>query len=194
MLVVSLNSELIGLGLKKIFEYTKQIELVCVDQIETQNTYSNQTLYIIGLSKCNEEVFTYLQAEQCKAIILLDTKFDRPQINKLLRASINGFLSLESSKEEIFKCIEQMEKGLSHFPQEISNLFVTDTVKLNQFKLSERECEILELLSQGKTLQEISDDLFLSKNTVVTHKRNVLKKTGFNKMTQLVAWWRGAIV
>lgn len=194
MLIVSLNSELIGLGFRKIFEHTKPIELVCVDQIEAQNTHPPQTLYIIGLSRCNEEVLTYLQREHHKAIILLDTKFDRPQINKLLRASINGFLSLDSPKDEILKCIEQVEKGFSHFPQEISNLFIADTVKLSQFKLSERECEILELLSQGRTLQEISDDLFLSKNTVVTHKRNVLKKTGFNKMTQLVAWWRGAIV
>ena len=80
---------------------------------------------------------------------------------------------------------------MPHFPQEVAHLLLNDSIKLSQFKLSERECEILELLSYGKTLLQISEILFLSKNTVITHKRNILKKTGFNKMTQLIAWWRG---
>ncbi len=44
--------------------------------------------------------------------------------------------------------------------------------------LSKRECEIAGLLSLGKTEKEVAGELFLSVDTVHTHKKNIFKKTG----------------
>jgi DNA-binding NarL/FixJ family response regulator len=49
------------------------------------------------------------------------------------------------------------------------------------FGLSEREYEIMQLVEQGKTSREIGEILFISKHTVDTHRRNILKKIGQKK-------------
>lgn len=54
------------------------------------------------------------------------------------------------------------------------------------FDLSKREKEILELILQGNTSQQIADELFISKNTVDTHRRNILDKNNLKNMHELV--------
>lgn len=49
------------------------------------------------------------------------------------------------------------------------------------FDLSEREYEIMQLVEHGKTSKEIGEILFISKHTVDTHRRNILKKTSSDK-------------
>jgi len=53
--------------------------------------------------------------------------------------------------------------------------------------LSERELEVLELIAQGLTNQEIASRFFLSLNTVKAHTRNIYGKLGVHNRTQAVA-------
>ena len=55
--------------------------------------------------------------------------------------------------------------------------------------LSSREKEILQHLVEGKTSQEIADILFVSKNTVDTHRRNILEKTGLKSTNELIRYF-----
>ena len=57
--------------------------------------------------------------------------------------------------------------------------------------LSKREKEVLQLLIQGKTSQQIADELFISKTTVDTHRQHLLEKTGFKNTAELVVWGVG---
>lgn len=52
--------------------------------------------------------------------------------------------------------------------------------------LSPREIEIINLIIQGKTSKEIGNELFISKTTVDTHRRNILEKTGAKRITELI--------
>ena len=52
--------------------------------------------------------------------------------------------------------------------------------------LTDREKEILHLLALNKTSQEIADELFISKLTVETHKKNMIKRTGAKNSTAMV--------
>ena len=54
--------------------------------------------------------------------------------------------------------------------------------------LSERETEVLRLIAQGRTNQQIADALVISLNTVAHHVANVLAKTGAENRTQAAAW------
>ena len=54
--------------------------------------------------------------------------------------------------------------------------------------LSQREVELLRLLATGKSNQEIADALFISLNTVATHVRNILTKTGCINRTEAAAY------
>jgi DNA-binding NarL/FixJ family response regulator len=54
--------------------------------------------------------------------------------------------------------------------------------------LSPREIEVLRLLASGKSNQEIAETLFISRNTVSTHVRNILTKTGCANRTEAAAY------
>jgi DNA-binding CsgD family transcriptional regulator len=54
--------------------------------------------------------------------------------------------------------------------------------------LSPREIEVLRLLASGKSKQEIAETLFISRNTVSTHVRNILTKTGSANRTEAAAY------
>jgi len=68
----------------------------------------------------------------------------------------------------------------------------TNRIKKHRLKssvtdlLSDREIEILDLVTLGKTSSEIGEELFISKTTVDTHRRNILEKTGARSTTELL--------
>ena len=54
--------------------------------------------------------------------------------------------------------------------------------------ISNRELKILDLVAKGYTSEKIGEVLEIAKTTVQTHRRNMLRKTGFNNTQQLVGW------
>ena len=54
--------------------------------------------------------------------------------------------------------------------------------------LSKTELKVLELICNGYTSETIGLKLEIAKSTVQTHRRNMLRKTAFNNMQQLVGW------
>ena len=66
--------------------------------------------------------------------------------------------------------------------------FPTTTVKRPRSgTLSERECEVLEQIARGHSIDDISADLFLSPHTVRTHIKNILRKMGARTRAHAVA-------
>jgi DNA-binding CsgD family transcriptional regulator len=64
--------------------------------------------------------------------------------------------------------------------------FVLNTAELQKLNISKREHEVLELLAQGLSNQEIANKLFVSLNTVKTHTSNLFLKLGVGRRTQAV--------
>ncbi|WP_372948586.1 response regulator transcription factor, partial [Mariniphaga sp.] len=54
-------------------------------------------------------------------------------------------------------------------------------------QLTGRETEILQKMAQGKDINTIASELFISPHTVKTHKKNILRKSGCNNITEVVA-------
>lgn len=54
--------------------------------------------------------------------------------------------------------------------------------------LSKSELKVLDLVAKGFTSERIGQKLEITKSTVQTHRRNMLRKTGFNNTQQLVGW------
>ena len=54
--------------------------------------------------------------------------------------------------------------------------------------VSKAELRVLDLVAKGFTSETIGLQLEITKNTVQTHRRNMLRKTGFNNTQQLVGW------
>lgn len=64
--------------------------------------------------------------------------------------------------------------------------FSPDEKILQKFGISKRECEVLELMSEGLSNQEIADKLFVSLNTVKTHSSNLFLKLDVKRRTQAI--------
>lgn len=130
--------------------------------------------------------------------ILVFTGYDAPDLVKsLFEAGIHGFLLKTASVAEIGRAIEAVLNGgqYSHIrdrhsqPPSDEKPGPTDLIKdnfRNRLRLSRREQEILVLISKGLTSQRIGKMLFISKFTVETHRKNILRKLELNSSTELV--------
>ncbi len=73
----------------------------------------------------------------------------------------------------------------------LTNIFEKHDLKINSSKsdyLSAREVEIVALVAQGKTNQEIADLLFLSPHTIITHRKNITRKLGIKTVSGLTVY------
>ena len=62
-------------------------------------------------------------------------------------------------------------------------------IQINNQKLSLREIEVLDLIMQGHTNHEIADKLFISYETVRSHRKKILEKTGAKNTAALISYY-----
>ncbi len=165
-------------------EFLRNIEIVPVDVV----------LLDIAMPEMNgiEAAEIALKKFPDLKIIALSMYRDEDYYNKMLEKGVSGFLLKESGIDEVFTAIRSVIDGKSYFSQElllnlirnISN--VTNKPKINN--LSERELEIVTLICQGLSNQEIAEKLFLGKRTVEKHRANILIKTDTKNTASLVMY------
>lgn len=108
-----------------------------------------------------------------------------PEVSWMERAKkigIDSFWYKEVSEKTILEIMDRTLAGESIYPSE------TPEVQLGLTKstdLTSREIEVLRLLTTGAGNEEIAEKLYISPNTVKTHIKHLLKKTGFSSRTQL---------
>jgi len=129
-------------------------------------------------------------------ILALSMNQDYFSISQMIKAGANGYVSKCSSEEELTEAIDKIVfENINFFSADIqtqmvdaflSEQTVTNTPQKNQNDLSEREIQVLQLISEGLTNEEIGEKLFLSKRTVESHRRNMLSKTGMSNTAALV--------
>ncbi|MCL4170427.1 UNVERIFIED_CONTAM: hypothetical protein GTU68_013878 [Idotea baltica] len=112
----------------------------------------------------------------------------------MLGNGAKGYVLKNAGKEELVEAIQTVYKGKMYL-DEASNEIVLSAIgnKKSQSatyslfpKLSRREKEVLHLILEEHTTQEIADKLFISFGTVETHRRNMLIKTGTRNTAGLV--------
>lgn len=109
-----------------------------------------------------------------------------------LHYGANGFISKTSPNEEIINAIETVLNGGRYVSQktgeDLLNSYIGRKSYLNNplDMLSPRENEILQLLTQGRTLKEIGDILKLKYSTVSTHKERIFQKLDVENIVELI--------
>jgi DNA-binding NarL/FixJ family response regulator len=129
----------------------------------------NKTVKIIGLTYVNEAGI----------------------ITQLLRKGANGYLLKNMERDELIEAINQVMDGNVYLSKAANDKIVQQlqAYDLPQDKipaLTRREKEILQLLSEGMTSQEIAGKLFLSSYTVDTHRKNMLQKFNVHNTQSLM--------
>jgi DNA-binding NarL/FixJ family response regulator len=101
----------------------------------------------------------------------------RHVVDQMLAAGANGFILKSSDTSEILEAIKQILNGNSYISQSVADLLKGKlSTNGNLPILTRREVEVLKLIADGHTNQEIAEKLFISTWTVDSHRKNLLLK------------------
>ena len=99
---------------------------------------------------------------------------------RLLEVGVKGYLTKESSRDELIQAIKTVSVGRRYLSSKIASklaLLKVGEVEKSVFEsLTNKEMEVLLMVVQGKTVKEISDNLFITPKTVHTYRRNLFDK------------------
>jgi two-component system invasion response regulator UvrY len=108
---------------------------------------------------------------------------------KLYNTGVRGYLSKQSSDEEVVDAIRQILNGKTYlsenFKEIITSRRYSSTVENPFDKLSQRETEVLVLLITGKKTSEICQELNLQPSTVATYKMKIFTKLNVKNVIEL---------
>jgi len=109
---------------------------------------------------------------------------------KMLQIGAKGYVTKNSSREEMFKAIMEVHKGNRYICEEVKNIIseqiMDDGPSQGINSLSERELQIVKLIKEGFSSKEISSQLNISLKTVEVHRHNILKKLNLKNSAALV--------
>lgn len=125
-------------------------------------------------------------------IIILSMHNERVYIERMYSAGIAGYLLKSAGKEEIINAIEKVQKGEKYFSSEITSTILSHgtnkSTSITSSELTKREKEILALIASGLTNPVIAEQLFLSTDTIKTHRKNIMRKLDVNNTAGLVKY------
>ncbi len=126
-------------------------------------------------------------------IIALSMFGDEENLKEMLHAGAKGFLLKNITGRDLERAISVVADGGNYYSEELLTFFTKRFIKdaeeeANDYNLSKRELEVLQLVSLGNTNQEIADKLFISKRTVDGHKNSLIVKTGSKNMIDLLIY------
>lgn len=124
-------------------------------------------------------------------IIALSNYDDTSFIKNMIRNGAKSYLLKNTEKQELITAIETVFRGEQYLPQKIKNALLNESFGLatsSYFipKLSRREKEILNLISNELTTNEIAEKLFISNKTVESHRKNLLQKLNARNTAGLI--------
>lgn len=115
-------------------------------------------------------------------------------VTKALCSGVRGYVLKDNALEELIECIETVSKGKMFLSQDVTGFVVDGFLSglrdtgLQTEGISSREREILQLLAEGKSNKDISEELNLSIKTVETHRANIMRKLSLRNLADLVLY------
>jgi len=134
-------------------------------------------------------------------VIILSIHDDENYVTHALKSGANGYLLKEMDSEALIEAIKIVSEGGSYLHPKVTHNLVKEFQRLSNVEsgsiedieyrkplhlLTRRECEVLQLLADGKSNRGISEHLFISEKTVKNHVSNILQKMNVNDRTQAV--------
>ena len=182
-------------GLTNLLSTVSEFEIVGSSSnglnIFDEVTVNNAHILVLDLSMPEKDGIEVLKefhqkGYPCK-VIILSSYDDLKIIREVMNLGASGYLTKKCAGENIIEAIEVVNEGEEYFcnsvREKIFNTFTENNPKLNKKNivpensiLTCRELEIVTLISLEYSGKEISEQLFISTNTVETHRKNIMKK------------------
>ncbi|WBL26795.1 response regulator transcription factor [Zunongwangia sp. HGR-M22] len=116
---------------------------------------------------------------------------DGETIKQLTETGLEGYISKNSEKRELLNAITTILDGGTYFSARIKQVLMDtmlETRKKPVVKLTKREKEVLKLIAKEYTTQEIADELFLSKHTIESYRKNLISKLQVRNLAGLTRY------
>ncbi len=124
-------------------------------------------------------------------IIMLTSFEETALVKTAIRNGTDGYLLKDAGENDFIAAIESILKGEQYIQKSVQDLMLKEAMGQKKElgyipKLTRREKEILQLIIDEKTTQEIAETLFLSISTIETHRMNLISKLGVKNVAGLV--------
>ena len=198
-IIIADSQNLYRIGLKSIVK--KHFKKVQIKEASTKKElfewFNNNEISYLFLDPYNiksfdvEEIISLNdQFPKCKIIITTCSQHGISE-SLLYQKVIKGYIC-KTNKQNIFEeAIAKIEEDEVYFCNKILSRIVKNRIGNSSeivYQLTERETQILKLIGEGKSGEEISKELFISVHTFRTHRKNIMKKTKFNSLSKLVLY------
>ncbi len=131
--------------------------------------------------------------------VLILTGFENEDyVYQIIRSGAGGYVLKSVEKEELLDAVRAVMRGEKFFSPRISKLIVENFIRKAEGQiipipvddeiLTKREREILVLVADGLTNQQIAEKLFISARTVDTHRTNIMQKLNIHDVANLVRY------
>jgi two-component system nitrate/nitrite response regulator NarL len=170
----------------------------------------NVDIVLVSTGLPNDEALTLtksiLQTAPKVKIVVLGITEDRGQVLQFIEAGADGYVLQEDSLEDLLAAVRAAHAGKALISPQIASALIDRVTELahaftkigtappEAIELTEREIEVLELISQNLNNQEIAERLVIEVGTVKNHVHSILRKLGVDKREQaasLLGWIKG---
>lgn len=127
-------------------------------------------------------------------ILFLTIHSDFPLVEEAFRVGASGFVLKTCGVSELLKAIHSIANGSTYFTPQLSEDLISILITSDPNKpsrgtpLTTRQREVLQLLSEGKTMKEAAALLGISTRTAETHKYEIMRQLGFKSTAALIRY------
>jgi DNA-binding NarL/FixJ family response regulator len=129
-------------------------------------------------------------------ILILSMYDDDEYVCRILKTGASGYVLKRAASDDLLRAIHEVENGGSALHPAVAAKLIKDYVRRTRTTdrknsgsvLTARESEVLRLIAEGQTNQQIADALGLGRKTVDTHRTNIMRKLDLHDVTGLVKY------
>lgn len=210
-LVIIDDHQLFREGVKRILEFEETFVVVAEGEdgkeaVDLVQEYSPDVVLLdINMKEVNgiEATRQLVEAYPNTKVMILSIHDDESYVTHALKTGASGYMLKEMDSDELIEAVKIVADGGSYIHPKVTHKLVNEyrrivnsgskgmgyqqpEVQMPLHLLTSRECEVLQLLSDGKSNRSIGDALFISEKTVKNHVSNILQKMNVNDRTQAV--------
>lgn len=196
-LIIADDHDLFRFGLSELLKKYSDINVVKTvsdgqELIKSLESIKNIDVILLDITMPNMDGFEVLKrlssTESTIKPIIISMHNEGNYIAKCAKEGAYGYLIKNADAEELLLSIRTVANGKKYFGPEISEKMVNfmSENRLSANQLSNKENEVLQLISKGMTTKEIAAKLFVSSRTIETHRANILKKLEVKNTAALI--------